>query len=262
MAATVLITGASQGIGRATARLFAERGCGVVLAARTTERLKQVAETIRASGGKALAIPTDVTDRQQVAALAEQAIATYGRVDVLVNNAGICMTAAMADTELRDWQQVLNVNLWGYINTIRAMLPHFLERGSGAIVNVGSVGSKVPLPGMTAYCTSKYAVAGLSETLRLELAPCGIEVCAVHPSVTNSDFLERAIFRGDPDALRQQMQTTLQSPIASQPEDVARAIWNVVQHPQPEVAVGSAAIAKTLYRLAPGLTQWLMRLRN
>ncbi|MGK7916837.1 MAG: SDR family NAD(P)-dependent oxidoreductase, partial [Prochloraceae cyanobacterium] len=222
-----------------------------------------VALDIRAKGREALAIPTDVTEWEQVKALIEKALNVYGEIDVLVNNAGICMTAPMAQTSLEDWQKILNVNLWGYIYPIHALLPHFLERKTGIIVNVGSFGGKMPLPNMSAYCTSKYAVAGLTETLRLELEPKGIQVCGVHPSVTNSDFLERAVFRGEDESdvrrARQQLGSLLNNPLVSQPEDVAQAILNVVQHPQAEVVVGSGALATTVYRVAPGLSKWLMQ---
>ena len=263
MTPTVLITGASQGIGRATALLFAQKGYDVALAARQAERLEAVAQEIRGIGRTALAVPTDVTDVVQVNALVEKALECYDAIDVLVNNAGICMTAPMSQTTLSDWQQIINVNLWGYIYTIHALLPHFLERNRGTIVNVGSFGGKMPLPNMSAYCTSKYAVTGLTETLRLELEPKGIHVCGVHPSVTNSDFLERAVFRGEGDEraelARQQMGEMLKSPLASQPQDVAEAIWKVVKYPQTEMSVGSGAIATTLYKVAPGFTQWLMQ---
>ncbi len=266
MTPTVLITGASQGIGRATALLFAQKGYDVALAARQSKRLEAVTQEIRGIGRTALAVPTDVTDEGQVNALVEKALECYGAIDVLVNNAGICMTAPMAQTTLSDWQQIINVNLWGYIHTIHALLPHFLERQKGTIVNVGSFGGKMPLPNMTAYCTSKYAVTGLTETLRLELEPKGIHVCGVHPSVTNSDFLERAVFRGEEESevelARQQMGEMLKSPLASQPQDVAEAIWKVVKHPQAEVIVGAGAMATTLYKVAPGLSQWLMLRSN
>ena len=263
MTLTAVITGASQGIGRATAFLLAQKGYKLVLAARQNDRLEAVARQIQAQGGQALAIPTDVTDVQQVKILVEKALATYAQVDVLINNAGICMTAPLAQTSLEDWQKILNVNLWGYIYPIHALLPHFLERHQGTIINVGSFGGKMPLPNMTAYCTSKYAVTGLTETLRLELEPQGIHVCGVHPSVTNSDFLERAVFRGEGDTsterIEQQMGEILNSPLASQPQDVAKAIGNVIEHPQSEVVVGSGALATNLYRIAPSLTQWLLQ---
>ena len=263
MTLTAVITGASQGIGRATACLLADRGYNVVLAARQSNRLEAIAGQIQEQGGQALAVPTDVTDVKQVNILVEKALDTYAQVDVLINNAGICMTAPMAQTALEDWQKILNVNLWGYIYPIHALLPHFLERQQGTIVNVGSFGGKMPLPNMTAYCTSKYAVTGLTETQRLELEPKGIHVCGVHPSVTNSDFLERAVFRGEGDTstaqMRHSMGEMLNSPLASQPQDVAEAIGNVIQSPQGEVVVGSGAIATNLYRFAPGLTQWLLQ---
>ena len=260
MASTVLITGASQGIGKATARLFAKNGYNVVLAARNSERLQAVADEIRVQGCQALAVPTDVAKVEQVNFLVEKALAAFGHVDVLVNNAGICMNGEMAQTTLEDWRQIIDVNLWGYIHTIHALLPQFLERRAGTIINVGSFGGKVPLPKMTAYCTSKFAITGLTETLRIDLEPQGINVCAVHPSVTNSDFLERTIFRGQQASKqREQMNSLLSSPLASQPEDVAKTILDLVKHPHSEVVVGSAAIATTAYRLAPGLTQWAMQ---
>ena len=263
MTFTVIITGASQGIGKATAVLFAQNNYNVVLAARQPDRLEAVGQEIRAKGGNALVVPTDVTDVEQVNALVEIALDTYDRIDVLVNNAGICMTAPMAQTTLEDWEQILKVNLWGYIYPIYTLLPHFLERKTGTIINVGSFGGIMPLPNMTAYCTSKYAVTGLTETLRLELEPKGIHVCGVHPSVTDSDFLERAVFREEKDSdaerSRQQLKEVLKSPLASQPTDVAEAILKVVKHPQAEVVVGSGAFASTIYRLAPGLSQWLMQ---
>lgn len=263
MAPTVLITGASQGIGKATALLFAQKGYDLVLAARQADRLNAVAAAIRAKGRDVLAIPTDVSDREQVEALVEKALASCDRVDVLVNNAGICMSGPVENTTLDDWRKIMDVNLWGYIYTIHALLPHFLERQAGTIINVGSFGGKAPLPLMTPYCTSKYAVTGLTETLRLELEPKGIQVCGVHPGVTDSAFLERAVFQGrdeqDTNERRRQMQQVLESPLTSSPEDVARAVWQVVQHPQAEVVVGGAASAAvTAHRLLPGLTSWLL----
>ncbi|BAU63691.1 short-chain dehydrogenase/reductase SDR [Stanieria sp. NIES-3757] len=263
MVSTVLITGASQGIGKATALLFAQKGYDVVIAARNSEKLAQVAEEIRLLNRKVLAIPTDVSDRDAVTNLVDQALANFYHIDVLVNNAGICMSAPMVQTTIEEWQQIINVNLWGYIYTIKALLPHFLSRQQGTIINVGSFGSKVPLPNMTAYCTTKYAIAGLSETLRLELESSGIHVCGVHPSVTKTSFLERAVFKnkeGNTDNQQaEQMKKFMTSPLASSPEDVAKAIWQAVKHPQAEIIVGSAKFPATLYRLFPGLTQWVFQ---
>lgn len=263
MAPTVLITGASQGSGKATALLFARNGYDLVLAARQPDRLEAVATQIRSLDRQAIAVPTDTGNAEQVQTLVQKAIDTFGQIDVLVNNAGICLTGPIEQTSLADWHQIMDTNFWGYVYPIQALLPQFLQRGTGAIVNVGSFGGKMPLPNMTAYCASKYAVTGLTETLRLELAPKGIHVCAVHPGVINSDFLDRATFRGQNEAeaadRRQQMQATLQAGWVSQPEDIAKAIWDAVQHKKSDVVVGPTAIATEAYRLAPGLMQWVMQ---
>ena len=266
MASTVLITGASQGSGRATALRFAREGYDVVLAARGRDRLEAVAQEVRALGRQALAHSTDVGDSQQVKGLVDAALDRFSRIDVLVNNAGICLRGKMEKTTLEDWHQLFHTNFFGYVYTIDGLLPHFLERGSGAIVNVGSFGGKVPLPNMTAYCASKYAVTGLTETLRLELEPQGITVCAVHPGVINSDFLERAMFRGDDGAeseeRRQQMSELLKSSWVSQPEDIANAIWKALRNRQGEVVVGPVVLATEAYRLLPKAVEWLFKMQS
>lgn len=125
MTKTVLITGASQGIGRATALKFAQAGYGVVLAARQPDRLEAAAQDVRALGSEVLAVPTDTQQWEQVNALVEKAIAHFGQLDVLVNNAGVYYMGPVDQAQPEDWQQVIQTNLWGYIHTIHALLPHF-----------------------------------------------------------------------------------------------------------------------------------------
>lgn len=262
MTANVLITGASQGTGKATALLFAKKGYNVILAAREPERLETVANEILSLGVSTLAIPTDVTDIEQVKYLVEKALDYYETIDVLVNNAGICLTASVEHTTLEDWHQLMNTNFFGYVNLIHTLLPHFLQQKQGTIVNVGSFGGKIPLPQMAAYCASKYAVTGLTESLRLELQKTGIQVCAVHPGIINSNFMERALFRGEDEfeieQLRQRLDSALASTWVSQPEDIAQAVWNAVENKQNEVIVGPAVLATEIYRLFPGLMQWIL----
>lgn len=262
MAPAVLITGASQGSGRAAALLFARHGYDVVLAARQIDRLEVVAEQIRKLGRQVLAVSTDVGKSEQVSSLVQQGLATLGTIDVLVNNAGICLTGAMDQTTPEDWQQLMDTNFWGYVYTIQALLPHFLARKQGTIVNVGSFGGKMPLPNMTAYCATKYAVTGLTETLRLELKPQGIHVAAVHPGVINSSFMERAMFRGQDESETQVQQTQMEAVLTnawvSQPEDIAKAIWEAVIKQRSEIVVGPVSLATEAYRLAPGLVQWML----
>jgi len=258
----VLITGASQGSGKATALRFAREGWDVTLAAREPDRLSTVAQQIRALGRQAVAVPTDIGSEAQVTALVERSVEVLGEIDVLVNNAGICLTGPAVNTSLEDWKRILDTNLWGCIYTIHAVLPAMLRRGQGSIINLGSFGGKMPLPGMTAYCTSKYALTGLTESLRLELSSKGIHVGIVHPGVINSDFLERAQFRGKDDTeanqRQRQMAQTLQSSWVSQPEEIANAVWKAMTQKQGEVVVGPAAIATELNRLFPQLTQWAL----
>jgi short-subunit dehydrogenase len=225
--------------------------------------LEAVARDLRASGHAALAITTDVKDPERVSLLIEKAIDYFGYIDVLVNNAGIYISGPAEEFSLDDWHQAIDTNLWGYIHTIHAVLPHFLGQGSGAIVNVSSIGGKVPLPYLVPYTTSKFAITGLTEALHTELAPKGIHVGGVYPNLISSDFLERAIFRGkDPEdaaARRKQVEQILKVPLVEKPEQVAQAIWEVVQYKHKEVIVGSANLSIASNNLLPSPTQWLLR---
>ncbi|MEL7085357.1 MAG: SDR family oxidoreductase [Cyanobacteria bacterium P01_A01_bin.3] len=262
MSKVALITGASAGIGRATAFAFASQGFALVLAARTSDPLTETAIALEKKHNcDVLPIPTDVSDPEQVNVLVEKAIARFDRIDLLINNAGICASGPFVDTSLEQWQQVMNVNFWGYVHTIRAVLPHMLARKQGQIVNVGSFGGKMPLPAMTAYCASKYAVTGLTETLRLEVESQGVQIVGVHPGVVTTEFLERAVFvgaDGAADRYRQQMETTLSSAVSQTPEEIAKAIADACRTGQRDVVVGPAQMATAAYQLLPGLVGSLM----
>lgn len=257
----VLITGASQGIGKTTALLFARQGYDCVLAARDAVALAQAAEAVQAVGRSALAVPTDVRDPQQVQALVQKGLDHYGAIDVLINNAGIYASGPVEAFSLEDWRHILDTNLWGYIYTINAIVPHFLARRTGTIINVSSIGGKVPIPYVVPYCTSKFAVTGLTEALQAELKPKGIHVGGVYPNLIKSNLMERAVFVGndaeDAQFRRTQLTDILKVPGVETPEDVAKAIWSAVQQQRAEVLVGSANLSKTVHRLFPGLVEWL-----
>jgi short-subunit dehydrogenase len=263
MASTVMITGASQGIGKVTALLFARKGYDLVLAARQTDLLEALAQEVRSLGRAALVVPTDVRNAEQVNALVHKALNHYGSIDVLVNNAGIYISGPVEEFSLNDWHQAIDTNLWGYIHTIQALLPHFIERGAGTIVNVSSIGGKVPLPYLAPYTTSKFAVTGLTEAMHSELSPKGIHVCGIYPNLIKSNFLERAIFRGkdeeDTRIRREQVDQLLNIPVVEKPEDVAQAIWEAVEYKRFEVIVGSANLAAATNRVFPSLMQWVLR---
>jgi short-subunit dehydrogenase len=264
MSPTVLITGASQGIGKATALLFARKKYELVLTSRHADNLSALAKEIQSIDRVTpLVIPCDVTEPSQVEDLVQKALEHYGYIDVLINNAGIFASGSVEHFSLSDWHQVIDTNLWGYIHTIHALLPHFLQRKTGTIVNVSSIGGKVPTPYLVPYCTSKFGVTGLTEALHAELKPKGIHVCGIYPNLIKSDFMERAILRGkdeqDIQHKRDQFNDFLKNPIVEKPEDVAHAIWDAVMYQKSEVMVGSAKVSQALNQLFPGLTQWVSR---
>ena len=260
MSKVALITGASSGIGRATAEVFARQGYRLALAARSPEPLTEAAIALEKTyNGDVLLAPTDMTDAEQVLTLVEKTLERFEQVDVLVNNAGICATGPFGEMGLEQWRQVMDVNFWGYVYAIRAVLPHMLEKGRGQIVNVGSFGGKMPLPNMTAYCASKYAVAGLTESLRLEVELRGVEAIAVHPGVVKTDFLDRALFVGkEAGEARRQMEQAVESFMSQRPQEVAEAIWDACRTGKKDVVVGPMQAATAAYQLFPGLVGPLM----
>lgn len=260
MTKVALITGASQGIGKATALELARHDCHVVLAAREPDRLEAAAAEVRQMGQQALAIPTDVRDYEQVNNLMQKTIAHFGQIDILVNDAGVYYMGPVEEASLDDWHQIIQTNLWGYIHTIHALLPHFLERGSGTIVNISSIGGLDPIPYQVPYTTSKYAVTGLTKSLRAELAPKGIHVCGIYPSFIRTQLYERALFRGqDADKRYDLVYRSFHSPFLEKPEDVARTVWQAIEHRRKDVLVGTANFWTTAFHVAPAVMKPAVR---
>ncbi len=259
----VLITGGSKGIGRAIAERFARADYRVAIAARTPEKLVETASALKTCcTTPVMPIPTDVRDPNQVKQMVDQVLAEFGQLDVLVNNAGLYSTGPTEEFSLEDWHEVIDTNLWGYIHTIHAVLPYFVARGSGAIVNICSIAGKVPMPYTAPYTTSKHAIAGLSQSLSAELSPKGIQVCAIYPNIIRTDFAEKAVMRGkteeDRQARRQQIDQTLAVPFVEKPEDVAEAVWQALAQGEDHV-MGSAKLMNGMYAAFPKLTQWTIR---
>jgi NADP-dependent 3-hydroxy acid dehydrogenase YdfG len=164
----VIITGASSGLGEATARRLAKSGAKLVLAARREERLVELRDAIIEQGGEAIYRVTDVTDRAQVESLAKAAKEAYGRIDVLVNNAGLMPLSPLDQLKVDEWEQMIDVNIKGVLYGIAAVLPTMREQHSGHIINLSSVAGHVVFPGAAVYCATKYAVKALSEGIRQE----------------------------------------------------------------------------------------------
>ena len=203
-----MVTGAASGIGRAMANAFAGEGMRVVLADIEPGALEEAAASLRARGATVLAVPTDVSQGEQVQALADRATAEFGRVDVLCNNAGVALSGATWEHTLADWQWVLGVNLWGVVHGVRVFLPLMLKQGGeGHIVNTGSVAGLTSNPFMSIYNVSKHAVVTLSETLQKELTLLNTEVrvSVLCPGFVNTRILEAE--RNRPAALQNAVPT-------------------------------------------------------
>lgn len=184
-----LITGASSGIGRATALKLARGGAAVALVARRKDRLREVREDVEKAGGQALAIPADVTRRQEVEEAVERTLESYGGVDILVNNAGIMPLSSLAELRVEDWEAMVDLNIKGVLYGIAAVLPHMLARKQGHIVNVGSVAGRRPFKTGVVYSATKYAVRALSAGIHLELsATDGIRVTDIEPGVVDTEL--------------------------------------------------------------------------
>ena len=187
----VVITGASSGIGESTAKLLAVKGAKVVLGARRLNRIDATVQEISASGGKAIGFATDVTKRADVEALIKGAVKAFGRVDVLVNNAGIMLIAPISALKVEEWDQQIDVNIKGLLYGVAAALPHMQKQKSGHIINITSVfGIKVFAPGATVYCATKSAGRALTEGLRMELHSENIRCTMISPGAVATELPE------------------------------------------------------------------------
>lgn len=187
----VVITGASSGLGEETARHLAEKGAHVVLGARRTNRIESLADEINSNNnGKAIAVTTDVTKRNQVINLVDRAVVEFGRVDVMLNNAGLMPLSKIEDLKIDEWEQMIDVNLKGVLYGIAAALPAMKEQKSGHFINVSSVAGHKIIPGSTVYSATKSAVRVISEGLRQEVTPYNIRTTIISPGAVKTELLE------------------------------------------------------------------------
>lgn len=249
---TAIITGASSGIGRATAIELAQRGANVVLASRNRDRLENVAHDI--GRHQALVAPVDVTDRFSVEALMRRTVEEYDSVDILVNNAGFGLYAPIAGGSVDNMRKLFDVNFFGAVHCMQAVAPYMLSQGRGSIVNVSSVAGKVSPPYMGAYAATKHALAAVSDALRSELAGTGVHVTTVYPGLTETSFTE---------AMVQEVEAPRIPPVVRfvSPETVARRIAQAIRWNLRDVYVSPEDIAAVgLNTFAPQVVDWGMRL--
>jgi len=184
----VVITGASSGLGAATARLLSAEGANVVLGARRVDRIQSLADELNAKGGKAIAIATDVTDHDQVKNLVDAAVQKFGRIDVMINNAGLMPHSPLERLKIDDWNRTIDVNIKGVLYGIAAALPHMKQQKAGHIINVSSVAGHKVTPNGAVYCATKHAVRALSEGLRGEVKPYNIRTTIISPGAVATEL--------------------------------------------------------------------------
>lgn len=235
-----IVTGASSGIGGAIAEQLVARGVHVTLAARRVERLHALAERLRGveGGGETQVIECDVREVEDVQAVVKQTLDRWGKLDILVANAGLGYRAPLVESDIARFRLMLDTNVWGLLLTLKFGLPPMLERGSGQVVVMSSVAGRVPTPGGSAYCGTKAAATAIADSVRQEVAAKGIRVIAVEPGVVISEFQEVASY---PPEIVPNM---LKGATPLQPEDIGRTVLAALELP-PHVALNEILVRPT-----------------
>ncbi len=251
----VIVTGASAGIGKSLALLLASQCAKVVIAARRADRLENIAEACRAFCGEVMVIPTDVSDEAQCKALIDKTIAKYGRLDMLINNAGLAASALLDEFhDLTLFKHTVDVNFYGTVYCSYYALP-YLKKTRGRIVAVSSLGGKAAIPYNTPYCASKYAVHGFFDSLRMELRPHGVSCTVVCPWWVATEFHESQLNKdGVPRGERGRAYYTKKTMTSDQ---CAQIILNAALKRRREVLMGPGILATWFKVIAPDFLDWL-----
>ncbi|HEV7562470.1 MAG TPA: SDR family NAD(P)-dependent oxidoreductase [Solirubrobacterales bacterium] len=239
-----LVTGASSGIGEATAKALAERGAAVAIAARRADRLEALAGEVEAAGGRALQIEADVTDRSQAEAAVRRTVDELGRLDTVVNNAGVMLLGSILDSPVEEWEQMVQVNLLGLLYVSKAALPHLLEaaqgeRGVADLVNISSVAGRVARSGSGVYNATKHGVGAFSESLRQEVTGRHVRVSLIEPGAVDTELTSH-----NREEIAQQIKARFGDTEILRSEDIADAISYVVTRPA-HVAINEVLIRPT-----------------
>ncbi|NMG20592.1 SDR family oxidoreductase [Brasilonema bromeliae] len=235
-----LITGASSGIGEATALAVAAQGAKVALAARRQDRLEKLVKQITDNGGQAFSIQTDVTDETQVTEMVQKTKTHFGSVDILVNNAGVMLVAAVEGADTSDWRRMIDINLLGLMYATHATLPLMKAQGGGHIVNISSVAGRVAIPDYAVYNATKFGVGAFSEALRKEVSKDKIRVTVIEPGGVATELANHITNLES----KQKIEEILQSTTVLESEDIAAAIVYAVTQP-PRVNVNEILIRPT-----------------
>jgi len=238
----VIITGASSGIGEATAKELASKGAKLVLAARREDRLKNLQEKIQNNGGQAIYKVTDVASYEQMEELAEYALTEFGKIDVMVNNAGVMPLSPIHEKKINEWNTMIDVNIKGVLYGIAAVLPSMRERKEGHIINVSSIAGHLVFPAGSVYSGTKFAVRAITEGLRIEEANNNIRTTIISPGTITTELLEAI---SDPELKSVIVED---SKIGIEPASIARAIAFAIEQPS-DVAINEMIVRPTVQEL-------------
>ena len=225
----VIITGASSGIGEATAEKLAAHGAKVVLTARREDRLKELKQKIESNGGQALVVTADVTSKEDWKKVVQQTQEAFGEVDVLINNAGLMPLSYVKKLKTDEWDKMIDVNIKGVLNGVAAVLPQMVEHKRGHIINISSVAGRKLFPGGSVYCATKFAVRAFSEGLRSELVADNIRVTAIEPGAVATELTDTIT---DEDIMENVMKPMFDQLDPLQAEDIAESILYALQQPE------------------------------
>jgi short-subunit dehydrogenase len=260
----VLVTGGSRGLGLVLARQLAAKGAKLAICARTPEQLGQAHVELESLGAEVISMTVDVTDQRQVQAMIIDILEHYGRLDVLVNNAGIVQVGPQENMGVNEYEQAMKANFWSALYTMLSVIPYFKEQGGGKIVNVTSIGGKIAVPHLLPYTASKFALVGLSEGMHAELKKDNILVTTVVPNLMRTGSPRNAIVKGDHEAEYAWFKLSDSSAVLSQSaESAAKNIIHALEQGESEAILSATAkVATILQGFAPGWMTLLMSFAN
>lgn len=263
---TILLTGGSRGLGLVMARQLTQAGARLAICARDRDELLRATTELEQQGGEVLAIPCDLGDRLQVEQAIQQARDRFGKIDILINNAGAIQVGPIEEMNLEDYQEAMNIHFWAPLYTTLAVLPEMRQRQAGRIVNISSIGGKVSVPHLSPYCASKFALTGLSEGMRAELAKDGVKVTTVCPGLLRTGSQHNALFKGQHRQEYAWFSISDSLPFVSlSAERAARQIIAALRRGDAEIILSlPAQVATRFHGLFPGITanllSWVNRL--
>jgi len=260
----VLITGGSRGLGLAIARQLAKKKAKLAICARTERQLEIARKELANMGADVIAIPADLTSRNAVKALIKEVTQHFGRIDVLINNAGIIQVGPQEAMKLKDYEEAMDTNFWAPLYCIHAVLPGFLKQGSGRIINITSIGGKIAVPHLLPYTASKFALVGLSEGMHAELKKHNIHVTTVVPNLMRTGSPRNVDVKGDHEKEYAWFKVSDSSPLLSQHVDLAaRNVVRAIEYGKAEAVLSfTGKLATLLHGVAPAWVSGMLAIAN